>query len=66
MEFVGALTGLPQIGTMYTVRAAYDGDIWQARPQHLRLKRPPAYPDQFTAGSWDLIPWSPNKQRVPP
>jgi hypothetical protein len=33
-------------------------------PYQLRLKRPPSYPDQFTAGDWDLIPWQPQRERA--
>jgi hypothetical protein len=38
--------------------------VWQTRAPWLRLKRPPSYPDQFTAGDWDLCPWQPHRERA--
>jgi hypothetical protein len=33
-------------------------------PWQLRLKRPPSYPGQHTAGDWDLCPWKPGRVRA--
>jgi hypothetical protein len=41
-----------------------DGKIFGAKPGQLRLKRPPADYDGNQAGSWDLIPWQPKKERA--
>jgi hypothetical protein len=38
--------------------------FWLALPHQLRRKPPPSYPDQFTAGDWDLIPWQPQRERA--
>lgn len=35
---------------------------WCARPEHLRLKRPPNK-DEFVAGEWELCPFNPYKKR---
>lgn len=37
------------------------GPFW-LRPENLRLKRPPSK-DDFTAGDWELMPWSPYKTK---
>jgi hypothetical protein len=41
-----------------------DGSSSWTEPKNLRLKQPPSYPEQFTAGDWDLCPWQPTREHA--
>jgi hypothetical protein len=61
--FLGAPASLEHYGNYWSGKFA-DGMEARFAEIILRLKRPPSYPDQFTAGDWDLIPWQPHRERA--